>query len=354
MAFEIDFMPVGHGERSGDAIAFRLGNINGQRNEQFVGIVDGGFTDTGENLVNHVRKWFNTDIVDLAVSTHPDEDHSSGLVNVVENLKVNALWMHQPWNHTQDIARMFRSGRVTDMSVRDAIRRSLDAAMTLEKTAQARGIPIIEPFTGTSVADKVYVIGPTRPYYESLLPDFRSTPESKAQPSIIQRVAAAVKNVAEDWNIETLSDECDTTAENNSSVILAVNASESEWWLLTGDAGEPALNGALDYLDSKNFSALRFKFVQIPHHGSHHNVGPTLLHRILGPKLAEDKKTRTAFVSASNDAPKHPSKKVTNAFRRRGAYPYATNGQTIHHSNGGPDRGWSKLDPLPFYTETEN
>ena len=101
MAFEIDFLPVGNGDRSGDAIAFRLGNINGQRNEQFVGIVDGGFAETGEQLVSHVKKWFNTETIDLVVSTHPDDDHSSGLVYVLENLQVGSLWMHQPWNHTQ-------------------------------------------------------------------------------------------------------------------------------------------------------------------------------------------------------------------------------------------------------------
>ena len=354
MAFELDFLRVGNGERSGDAITFRLSNISGQRNEQFVGIVDGGFTETGEQLVDHVKKWFNTETVDFVVSTHPDDDHSSGLVNVLESLNVRSLWMHQPWNHTQDIARMFKSGRVTDMSVSEAIRRSLESAMALEEAANARRIPIIEPFTGTSMAGLVYVIGPTVPYYESLLPDFRCTPAPKAQPGILQRMAGAVEKVAEDWNMETLSDECDTAAENDSSAILAVKASESSWWLLTGDAGESALNGALDNVESNNFPVSNFDFVQIPHHGSHHNVGPTLLNRMLGPKLAEDKKTRTAFVSASKDAPKHPSKKVTNAFRRRGAYPYTTNGQTIHHYSGALDRGWSKLEPLPLYAEIED
>ena len=70
-----------------------------------------------------------------------------------------------------------------------------------------------------------------------------------------------------------------------------------------------AINGALDYLDSSNFPVSNFDFVQIPHHGSHHNVGPTLLNRMLGPKLAEDKKARMAFVSASKNAPNSPWKK---------------------------------------------
>ena len=353
MAYEIDFLGVGNGERSGDAIAFRLGNIGGPRNEQFVGVVDAGFTETGKAMASHITQWYGTDIVDLVVSTHPDDDHASGLAEVIENLNVGALWIHQPWNHTEDISKMFKDGRVTDMSVREAIRKSLDAAMSVEQLAKKRGVPITEPFTGTCAAD-VHVIGPTLDYYESLLPGFRSTPEPKVQSSIFQKMVEAAKNRAEDWNIETLSDECDTSAENNSSVVLAVKASDSEWWLLTGDAGEPALNGVLDYLDLQGFPVSNFKFLQIPHHGSHHNVGPTLLNRLLGPKLSEDKKTRTAFVSASKNATKHPSKKVTNAFRRRGAYPYRTNGYTIYHYFAAPNRGWQTIDPLPLYTETED
>lgn len=81
-----------------------------------------------------------------------------------------------------------------------------------------------------------------------------------------------------------------------------MNAEENVWWLLTADAGEPALNGALDYLDSRNFSVSNFKFVQVPHHGSEHNVGPMLLNRMLGPKLPNEQRTRTAYVSADGNA----------------------------------------------------
>jgi beta-lactamase superfamily II metal-dependent hydrolase len=356
MGYEIDFLPVGDGQKSGDALAFRLGNLTGPRNEQFVCVVDGGYSDDGDALVRHVTKWFNTDTVDLVISSHPDDDHALGLLALIEKCKVGALWMHLPWNHTDDIARIFRDGRVTDFSIREKMRKSLNAALDLEKAANRRGIPITEPFTGLSIADAIYVIGPTEAYYESLLTDFRCVPAAQdlAAPGVVRRVVEAVKSVAEDWNIETLSDKCETAAENDSSTVLAVKAAEKHWWLLTADAGEPALNGALDYLDANNFSVENFKFVQVPHHGSEHNVGPTLLNRMLGPKLTNDEKTRTAFVSAAKEAPKHPSKKVTNAFRRRGAYPYRTNGGTISHFSEAPSRGWKNAEPLPMFTQIED
>jgi len=279
----------------------------------------------------------------------------SAPANVVDSLKVGALWMHLPWNHTQDIAKLFKDGRVTDFSIRDKMVKSLDAAKDLETVAKKRGIPITEPFTGLGLGP-VVVIGPTLAYYESLLPDFRCVPAARQLSTaggFIQKMVEAVKSVAESWDIETLSDSCETAAENNSSTILAVKAAEGKWWFLTADAGEPALNQALDYLTAKGFPLSNFNFVQIPHHGSEHNVGPTLLDRMLGPKLKVDAKTKTAFVSAAKEAPKHPNKKVTNAFRRRGAYPYGTNGYPIYHFTDSPARGWGDAPVLPIYTEVE-
>ena len=55
MGFEIDFLPVGEGEKSGDAIALRYGNLSGTRSEQTVLVVDGGTLDSGAALVDHVK-----------------------------------------------------------------------------------------------------------------------------------------------------------------------------------------------------------------------------------------------------------------------------------------------------------
>src|SRR5580693_2236869 len=88
--FEIDFLPVGEG-RSGDAIALRFGNLTGERKDQVVVVIDGGFKESGEKLVEHIKSYFNTDYVDTVISTHPDADHASGLSVVLETLSVGQL-----------------------------------------------------------------------------------------------------------------------------------------------------------------------------------------------------------------------------------------------------------------------
>jgi hypothetical protein len=65
MGFEIDFLPVGAGEKSGDAIAVRFGDLS--RNEPTVSVIDGGTQDSGEALVSHVRQHYGTNRVDFAI-----------------------------------------------------------------------------------------------------------------------------------------------------------------------------------------------------------------------------------------------------------------------------------------------
>lgn len=359
MGYEVDFLAVGDGEKSGDAIAMRFGNLSsGNYDEQTVVVIDGGFRENGGALVDHIRTLYHTDHVDLVVSTHSDADHAGGLEVVLEQLEVDCLWMHRPWNHTDDIAKMFKDGRVTDKSVRTALRKSLNTAHNLERIAEAKGIPIVEPFAEVQDdSERVTVIGPTKKYYEGLLPDFHPTPEPKVSKlkKAVSEARELVYKVAETWNFETLDDTDGTSAENNSSAILLVKADEQHLLLFTGDAGIPALTKAAELMESVGFDLTKVSFIQVPHHGSKRNVGPSILDRIIGPKLAKDERKKTAFVSASRDGlPKHPAKKVTNAFRRRGAYVFATRGQAQWHHRDAPEReGWTTATPLPFYDEVE-
>ena len=78
--------------------------------------------------------------------------------------------------------------------------------------------------------------------------------------------------------------------------------------------------------------------------------------RMLGPKLSAEARRDTAIVScAKQGEPKHPSKKVTNAFRRRGSPVWATQGIGLHWQHDAPARpGWNAADALPFYNQVED
>jgi len=154
--------------------------------------------------------------------------------------------------------------------------------------------------------------------------------------------------IFESLDIETLKEDGETSSENESSVILYANFND-KGILLTGDAGIRALNKAYEYYPqlSKNL-----KFIQIPHHGSRRNVAPSILNKLLGEKGQNENKT--AFVSASKEAKKHPRQVVVNAFIRRGCKVISTEGTTIRQFHNMPNReGWSSATPLKFKEEVE-
>ena len=54
--------------------------------DQKIVVIDGGYQDSGKALVELIRNTYGSNRVDLVVSTHPDNDHVSGLHVVLEEL----------------------------------------------------------------------------------------------------------------------------------------------------------------------------------------------------------------------------------------------------------------------------
>lgn len=359
MDYEIDFLPVGNGDSSGDAIAVRWGTPGNYR----VLIYDGGTKESGEALVRHVRQHYQTERVDYVVSSHPDNDHASGLAIVLNELTVGELWMHRPWKYSAIIRDYFGDGRLTDASLAERLKTKMRAAYALEELAIKKGIPIGEPFQGSAIGPFT-VLSPKLDWYvHDLIPAFEKTPKQKIAKSMatdaIGIFAEAIRKagawILENWFTELLREDVETSAENESSVILFADF-DGRGVLLTGDAGIQALTRAADYAELHGVSLpSSLEFVQVPHHGSRHNVSTSVLDRIIGARRLTNDNVfpKIALVSAGKESTTHPRKMVTNAFNRRGARPYATKGMLIHHHRGMPDRGWGAAPALEFSSQVE-
>lgn len=360
-AYEIDFLPVGNGKCSGDAICIRYGTPGNYK----VMVYDGGTKESGEKLVEHIKLHYGTSHVDYVVCSHPDADHASGLSVVLENLSVGELWMHRPWEYSEDIRHYLKDGRITDESLAARLQIKMAAAYALEELALEKGIPVHEPFKGSQIG-AFHVMSPDSGWYvHTLIPDFAKSPEKKLasniNESLFTSMFASVKNVvagiAESWGFETLREDVSTSAENESSVVLYGVIAE-KGILLTGDAGVQALSSTASYAESYGVSIPNnLRFAQVPHHGSRNNVSPSVLDRLIGPKTyspVSDARLM-AFVSAAKDSEMHPRKMVVNGFLRRGASVMATKGQSIYHyHNMGARNGWETLTSLPFSGEVES
>lgn len=349
MQYEIDYIPVGTGSKGGDAITFRYGDFSDVTKQNVV-VIDGGTKESGKKLVEHIKEHYKTTYVDLVIATHLHSDHISGLTEVLENLTVGKLALHAPWDYTQAIKKMTNTTS-TIGRLQTKLEKSLTGLSSLVDIATSKKVQIIQPFQGENILEGIHVLGPSKDYYLQLLANFGVTPEVKEEHKIdkvISFVKDAVSWVAEELHIETLSDDYpDTDAENNSSlVVLAIL--NGKRFLFTGDAGKGSLTKVIEYTDSINYNLSEIDFLDVPHHGSKRNLGPTILNKL---------KPKVAFVSCPPAGdPKHPSRKVTNALIRRGCVVHKNDeGFTINHNSGDtPTReGWGPITPATFHNQVE-
>jgi len=331
MGYEVHVLPVGNRYKNGDAIAVRWGQPGAYK----VLVYDGGSTESGKALVTHVRDRFRSSRVDYVVSSHPDGDHASGLVSVLKRLEVGELWMHRPWLHSSAVREAVQTHRAAGTPLADRLRSKLRAARKLEIAALQRGIPIHEPFQGADIGG-FRVLSPSRDWYlDVLLPAFGQPPPTPPGAAAVAHPGPADR---ESWDRELLRESVHTSADNEASVILWGDF-DGQGVLLTGDAGIRALNHAANQAQAEGIDLpARLRLLQVPHHGSRHNVSPSVLDRLLGPRQPrhDGQATKRAFVSAGVGSVAHPHAMVTNALLRRGATPYATRGLTLSHGHGVP------------------
>ena len=355
MPYVIDFFPVGTKASSGDAIALRYGSpAYGYTTH----IVDGGYADTAPGLIEHVRSSYGSSKVDHVVLTHADGDHAAGLVEVLETLDVQALWMNRPWLYASEIIHQFHGNWTIDGLVRH-LREKYPTLVTLESIAHRRRIPIYEVFQRAEIG-AFMVLAPSRERYLALLPDFDKTPERKTTADngtrafglLIGAAKAVIRWVAESWQGETLSENPDPTSASNESSVVQMATIDGHQLVLTGDVGPAGLHEAANFLERLGVS-LRPQLFQVPHHGSRRNVTPSALNRWLGPMKPQGQSVSGyAFCSAARLDEDHPKKKVTNAFTRRGYEVYVTRGRNIWlQSDMGRTTGG--LIPEPFSTRVE-
>jgi beta-lactamase superfamily II metal-dependent hydrolase len=363
LGIEIDVLKVGEGTKSGEAVTLRMGNLRGDRAEQLVVLIDGGFPGDGRKIVRHISKNYSTDKVDLVVVTHPDRGHTGGIMAVLEEMSVGEVWMHLPWRHSIELGDLFAEGTVAgpnlDQEAKETYR-DLHRIFEFCNDKEHR-IPMTEPFSDGSPNGLakwgVTVLGPTKAFYESLLPGFQGAPNSKRRKPPFSGLRRYFKRfVADDGWTENLEDPADgeTSQENNSGVILSV-VCDGQLHLFTADAGKEGLTAAIDQLKSRPFGQLPLRVFKVPNHGSRHNIGPTILDAIIGPTAASFTRSEVcAVISATEKDLEHPSGAVTNAINRRGARAFVTSAITTYFQKDAPRRsGVHSAVELPLYAEVD-
>lgn len=348
--YELDFLPVGEG--SGDAIVIRYGD---DTDGYLLHVVDGGRTDTAETIINHINTFYPGYYINHMVLSHADDDHATGLIGVMEKIVVKHLWMNRPWLYADQVLHHFH-GNFTLQGLIDDIKRRHPYLVDLERLANQYGTVIHEVFQGDQIGGFT-VLAPTRSRYVNAIPDFGKTPERYQTEAaglqnfgLLRSLVAAAKKLLESWDIETLAENTETSASNESCVVQYALLGERPV-LLTADVGPIGLTEAANYAAQRGL--LMPKFVQVPHHGSRHNVTPTVLNTWLGNKQPQGTVVGTAFCSVGSNKDDYPRAQVTNAFMRRGFKVYSTRTKWISHYSGPGHPNVVPAVPEDFVHEVE-
>ena len=355
--FEIDFLNV-ESKKSGDAIPLQYSTDGITR----IHVIDGGFQDTGNKVVEQIKQYYNNPYkIDAVIVSHPDGDHAGGLRTVLEDFEVSTLWMLRPWLYANELIDRFSRFSNVDNLVR-RLKDIYPNIAALEKIASAKGIPIYAPFQGAQIGEFT-VLAPTKQRYLDLVVASEKTPEAtkeliehflKREQNLFQRAALhAVLFIRSLWGEEIFSYE-ETSSENEMSIVQYAYLCEKRI-LLTADAGRGALTEAANFAH-KVLPGI--DFFQVPHHGSRRNVSTEILDLLLGKrlprKLEEGYEKFTAIISASKEDKDHPRKAVVRACIHRGAKVISNEDLDIRVGYNMPPReGWTAVSGLPYPEEQE-
>lgn len=320
MKYEIEMLNVGNA----DAIIIRYINKEGY---EYVVVIDAGNKHDGKKVVDQINTYTNQKYIDLAICTHPDNDHIGGFFYIVENMKINEFWIHDSANHV-DVSEVRKAiSEATLTKKMNKITESIDNNINLLDLITKKGISHKEPFTGVSHSHiPLTVLGPSISFYESLIKNFRNVKQLFEEEKMLEYdekedYGLLWEMLNEDESLsDSLDEDDDRSSENNSSTIIAFHPENSKKYLFTADTGPMALQEVVNLYPEWTKD---LDWLDVPHHGSKKNLNSALI-KHFSPKVA--------FISGKGKK-KYPSIAVVNALKKVGTHVYSTSkaeGNIIH------------------------
>lgn len=329
--FEIDFLNV----EDADAI---LIHFYDEHDNNYVVAIDAGRYSDGDMVSKFVKDHYHTNVIDLAICTHCDDDHYGGFIKMLEEqmkypysgIKINSFMINDPGRYTTaDDYKYYR----LNANVKDKAREVYDGEKDKNLIEMIDDLKIKRTEALScggnndySFFDGVFeILAPTQSYYQSLVPSLRNdlipydtTDTDTDDTSICYGQCLSPK-------LDATPD--DTSSHNRSSVIVMFKPNPTDKFIFMGDACESSFNGMIPSDRDKMKNA---KLLKVPHHGSHHNLSSSIIN-LINPKCA--------IVSAKSTK-KYFSPRVKFALKKKGALVCSThiNGSLwYHHGIDGRD-----------------
>lgn len=284
--YEIDMIDVGAAE----AILIHFYDEN---EKDYVVSIDAGNYKDGETVAKFVREHYDKWKIDLAICTHCDADHFGGYVWLLENMQrkpetsvdIKHFWINDPGNHVKvDDFKYYRNQGNLIEEARSVFTLPGSTKNLLSLIDGMKNVSRSESFSNAGenlFFDKIIeVLGPTKEYYKTLVPDFRNALQPYDDDSEYDDPVCESDGICLSKALDAAPD--DKSAHNQSSTIVLFKPSDGKKFLFTGDMGEDAFNHMkkCDLDSCKNIF-----FLKVPHHGSKHNLTSPMI-RHFNPQIA--------------------------------------------------------------------
>lgn len=333
MKYEYEMLEVG----DADAILIR----HFIKDEAYVVLIDAGNASASSTIKDHIKKYFDTTYIDLAICTHPDSDHKDGFFDLLadEEINVGEFWLTDPacYLDEEDIKR-YKNHDSAICAVRKIWNKSTDDSLNLIDLAVEKcGYDYVK-----NVRDGIShhtlplrCVGPTDAYYlenvKQMVKDYNVVPYDDSSKDAYDEAF----KIDEDEIRSVIDQAEDPSPYNASSLIILYEPGDGKRILFAGDANTTSLQMMLDkYKWLRNVDMLK-----VPHHGSKRN---------LNTKIIDELAPKKSYVSAAGNK-KHPSGRLMYWLAKHGdVYSTHSANSYVHCTHGDiPEReGATSLDPI--------
>ena len=287
--------------KDGDAII-----IHAEKNDKDLLIVIDGGEGHGAKVCSDVDlycKKLEKEAPDLIICTHFDEDHISGVIDLIEKYqnKIKMIWIHQPVAAVKELfeaanavlERINSTGMTTKINEEKLHQNYMVSLnhekyeMILEKikkidllfqTIKKYNILTKQPFANNCAIagwEEIKIIGPTEAYYKEV---FKKTHnlleffEEEYEGILLEKIEKTILAPGQDPCVLMKKTSASITPTNKASTIVCFECEDGKY-LFTGDAGIESFKETIGYPDYIR----NLKFLKIPHHGSNNNMSKDLV-----------------------------------------------------------------------------
>lgn len=320
-------------------------------------LIDAGNYIDGQEIITHIRNYYDNPVIDLAIVTHPDDDHYGGFIKMLEKIRdkekdaigIKKFWVNDPGNNhvDKDEVKWITKQKTVNVKARSVYdlgdKNLLDLidALSISRTEKFANVyrwPNTNNLYTLPSSDfpGCTILGPTKSYYERLVPNFRNDELNFHKPED-DAGYYSWKDIPDGKCLSTTLDNAcdDPSAHNQSSLTFIFEPVAGKKYLFAGDAGRDAFNNIHPFLKGK---IKNVTWLKVPHHGSKHNMDSAIINWI---------KPKTAYVS-SEKIGNYLNQCTVKALKASGCSVYSTHTDGSHfiHKQIGEREGYTTATSL--------